>query len=54
MELLREPNDRSSLLLILLVRGAGDKVNEANVGDCKASKSCGLDPVLVNTGGDWD
>ena len=51
MELLREPNDRSALLIVLLVAGTGDKVNEANVGDDETSKSCALDPVVD---GNWD
>ena len=54
MELLREPNDRSAFLRNLLVRGAGDKVNEANVGDGVNSKSGGLDPDVVIVCGDWD
>jgi hypothetical protein len=48
MELIREPKDRSTVLMVLLVAGAGDKVNEANVGSGETSKSGGL--VIVD---DW-
>ena len=54
MELLREPKDRSAVLMVLLVTGAGDKVNEANVGGGETSKSGELDPVVVIVGGNWD
>lgn len=53
MELLREPNDRSAVLMILLVIGAGDKANEANVGGGETSKSGVLYPVIIIVGGDW-